>query len=96
MTHQRISSPPKSLPKFALGDEVIWAKVPAHDYGEVSGRIWSNESASCKTLWGWHYLVKLHPNSRSYPYCEEDWAYEADLELLSEFNKSRYGGEASG
>lgn len=89
---KRISPRQKTLPKFSQGDEVIWAKVPAHDYGVVCEGNWTNESASCKTPWGWHYLVRLHSNSQSYPFCKEDWAFEKDLELLSEFKK--LGGES--
>jgi hypothetical protein len=89
-------TPSKTHPKFSQGDEVVWAKVSAHDHGVVCGCIWSNENPSCKTLWGWHYLVRLHPNSRSYSYCKQDWAYETDLQLLSEFNQGQAGGEAIG
>lgn len=73
------------LPKFLIGDEVVWAYVSAHDYGVVVSHIWVNETVHRVT--GWHYLVRLHPNSRSYSLCKEDWAFEADLELLSEFKK---------
>jgi hypothetical protein len=71
-------------PKFSIGDEVVWAKVSAHDYGVVVDRVWTTETVHKVT--GWHYLVRLHPNSRSYPFCKEDWAYEKDLEPLAEFN----------
>jgi hypothetical protein len=71
-------------PKFSIGDEVVWAKVSAHDYGVVVDRVWTTETVHKVT--GWHYLVRLHPNSRSYLFCKEDWAYEKDLEPLAEFN----------
>jgi hypothetical protein len=74
------------LPKFLIGDEVVWADVSAHDHGVVVSRVWVSETVHKVT--GWHYLVRLHPNSPSYPFCKEDWAFEEDLELLSEFTKT--------
>lgn len=68
-------------PKFSIDDEVVWAYVKAHDYGVVVNRLWVDETVHKVT--GWHYLIRLHPNSSSYPFCKEDWAYEEDLKLLS-------------
>lgn len=70
-------------PKFSVGDEVVWAYVKAHDYGVIVDRVWTTGTVHKVT--GWHYLVRLHPNSFSYSFCQEDWAYEPDLQLLSEF-----------
>ena len=77
---------PQHLPKFSLGSNVVWAYVEAHDYGVVVSRVWTTETVH--TVTGWHYLIRLHPNSSSYPFCKEDWAFEKDLELLDEFNCS--------
>lgn len=73
-------------PKLSIGDEVVWAYVSAHDYGVVVDRVWTTETVHKAT--GWHYLVRLHPNSSSYPFCKEDWAYEQDLKLLSSFTQA--------
>lgn len=73
-------------PKFSIGDEVVWAYVSAYDYGVVIDRVWTTETVH--KVMGWHYLVRLHPNSSSYPFCKEDWAYEQDLELLSSFTQA--------
>ncbi len=86
---QLLSENQQYPPKFSIGDEVVWAYVAAHDYGVVVSRVWVSETVHKVT--GWHYLVRLHPNSRSYPFCKEDWAFEADLELLSEFKKQAEG-----
>lgn len=83
IAHKEFGSP-QHPPKFSRGEEVVWAKVSAHDYGVVVDRVWTTETVHKVT--GWHYLVRLHPNSRSYPFCKEDWAYEKDLEPLAEFN----------
>ncbi len=83
---------PQHPPKFAIGDEVVWAYVSAHDYGVVVNRLWTTGTVHKVT--GWHYLVRLHSNSFSYSFCKEDWAYEKDLKLLSKFNKQ--GGEPLG
>jgi hypothetical protein len=88
IAHQEEGSP-KHPPKFSIGDEVIWAYVKAHDYGVIVDRLWTTGTVHKVT--GWHYLVGLHPNSFSYSFCQEDWAYEQDLELLSEFKLQ--GGE---
>jgi hypothetical protein len=86
---QQLSENQQYSPNFSTGDEVVWAYVSAHDYGVVVSRIWVDETVHKVT--GWHYLVRLHPNSRSYSLCKEDWAFEADLELLSEFKKQAEG-----
>jgi hypothetical protein len=78
---------PQHLPKFSPGSEVVWAYVSAHDYGVVVDCVWAKETVHKVT--GWHYLVRLHHESRSYSLCQEDWAFEADLELLSNFNNMR-------
>lgn len=70
-------------PKFSVGDEVVWAYVEAHDYGVVVERVWTTGTVHKVT--GWHYLVRLHPTSFSYSFCQEDWAYEQDLQLLPAF-----------
>lgn len=90
MTNQQIvltqeERSPQHLPKFSLGSLVVWAYVSAHDYGVVIDRIWTTETVHNVT--GWHYLVRLHPNSSSYPFCKEDWAFEQDLQLLEEFKR---------
>lgn len=82
IAHQEYGSP-YHPPKFSIGDEVVWAYVEAHDYGVVIGCVWTTRSVHQVT--GWHYLIRLHPNSFSYSFCKQDWAYEQDLQLLSEF-----------
>ena len=82
IAHQEDGSP-QHPPKFSIGDEVVWAYVEAHDYGVVVSRVWTTRSVHQVT--GWHYLVCLHPNSFSYSFCKQDWAYEQDLQLLEEF-----------
>ncbi len=88
MTNQQIvltqeEGNPQHLPNFSIGSSVVWAYVLAHDYGVVIDRVWTTETVHNVT--GWHYLVRLHPNSSSYPFCKEDWAFEQDLQLLEEF-----------
>lgn len=83
IVHQEDSSP-QHPPKFSVGDEVIWAYVEAHDYGVVVECVWTTQTVHRVT--GWHYRICLHPNSSSYPFCKQDWAFENDLELLDEFN----------
>lgn len=69
------------LPKFSIATKVVWAYVKAHDHGVVVSRLWLDETVHKVT--GWHYLIRLHPNSSSYAFCKEDWGYEEDLKLLS-------------
>jgi hypothetical protein len=78
---------PQRPPKFSIGDEVVWFNTTSRDCGIVIARIWSNSSPSCKTKWGWHYLVKLSPCSISYGICFKDWGFEEDLMLVSDFIK---------
>lgn len=81
---------PQYLPKFSIKQSVVWADVPAHDHGTIIGWIWANQT-SCKAL-GYHYLIELAPTSASYSFCQQDWAFEKDLELLAEFhNRSLVG-----
>jgi len=53
ITHKEFGSP-QHPPKFSIGDEVVWAKVSAHDYGVVVDRVWTTETVHKVT--GWHYL----------------------------------------
>ncbi len=77
-------------PKFSIEQQVVWADVQAHDHGTIIGYMWANQT-SCKAL-GYHYLIKLAPTSVSYAFCNRDWAFEQDIELLAEFNDRRIEG----
>lgn len=83
----------KKIPpsQFEIGDKVIWRQVEPHEYGIIAGKNWTDETVHQTTEPCWHYLVKLHPNSYSYSFLNEDWAIEADLQLLSEFNDQNQG-----
>ncbi len=94
MINQQILPPeefssPQNSPKFALAREVVWANVEAHDRGTIIGCVWANQT-SCKAL-GYPYLIELAPTSESYSFCQQDWAFEQDLELLAEFNAQSIG-----
>ena len=54
------------LPKYSIGNKVVWAYVKAHDYGVVVSHLWLDETVHKVT--GWHYLIRLHSNSFSYPF----------------------------
>jgi hypothetical protein len=71
---------PLSLPKFRIGDRVFWFRVSTQDFGVVSDRFYGLES-SVKAE-GWHYQIKLDPQSPSFPHCKEDYGFEDDLEYL--------------
>ena len=89
MTNQQILPSPKYSPKFSLAREVVWANVEAHDHGTIIGYVWTNQT-SCKAS-GYHYLIQLAPTSASYAFCQQDWAFEQDIELLEEFNLQSIG-----
>jgi len=76
-------------PKFSIEQQVVWAYVKAHDHGTIVGYMWANQT-SCKAS-GYHYLIKLAPTSASYSFCNQDWAFEKDVELLAEFNSRSVG-----
>lgn len=67
-------------PKFQIGQGVFWARVPSQGRGEIIGMIFAS-SISVSAL-GYHYAVRLDPNSSSHTDCVADWAFEEDLELL--------------
>ena len=95
MTNQQILPPeefssPQYPPKFSIKHEVVWANVEAHDHGTIIGCVWANQT-SCKAS-GYHDLIQLAPTSDSYSFCQQDWAFEQDLELLAEFNDRSIGG----
>ena len=73
---------PLPPPRFRVGQTVIWSKVDPHDYGTIIGSTWTTET-TCQAI-GWHYQIRLHPNSPSYSFCQEDWAYEADIETFEQ------------
>lgn len=78
-----IDPPPECLPapRFQLGQQVIWAQVPTHGYGTIIGVVFA--SAVSTQAIGYHYAVQFDANSPSKADCLADWAFEADLELLS-------------
>jgi hypothetical protein len=85
---------PQRHPKFSIGDEVVWFKTTSRDCGIVIARLWTNSSPSCKTQWGWHYLIKLSPSSTSYGICFKDWGFEEDL-MLDQAGRRQSGGKVS-
>lgn len=69
-----------SLPKFNIGDRVYWFRVATQDFGVVLERFYGTEG-SVEGL-GWHYTVRLDPDSPSFKYCKTDDGFEADLALV--------------
>ncbi|NER82976.1 MAG: hypothetical protein F6K42_26145 [Leptolyngbya sp. SIO1D8] len=65
-------------PRFQLGEAVRWAVVSEPDFGRVMG-IFYAEGDRQQTS-GIHYLVLLDEQSPSRHICDQDIAYEADLE----------------
>lgn len=78
-----VDPPPDPLPapKFQLGQQVLWARVPTHGHGRIIGVVFAS-SASVEAT-GYHYAVQFDAASPSKADCLADWAFEADLELLS-------------
>ena len=76
---QRISAS-LPIPKFDLGDRVRWFCVVTQDFGIVVERFYGTEG-SVQAL-GWHYTVRLDPDSPSFEYCKTDYGFEEDLTLV--------------
>lgn len=76
---QRISAS-LPIPKFDLGDRVYWFRVATQDFGVVLERFYGTEG-SVEGL-GWHYTIRLDPDSPSFKYCKTDDGFEADLALV--------------
>lgn len=74
------NDPPQPYPKFSLGDRVRWFRVPTQDFGIIVDRFYGTEG-SVQAL-GWHYTIKLDPDSPSFDHCKTDYGFEDDLELL--------------
>lgn len=79
---QLAASLPKqfAVPKFQIGQTVIWTRVPSHGYGTIVGL--SHACSVSVVAHGYHYLIALDDNSPSRVDCAADWAFEEDLELL--------------
>lgn len=80
---QLAASLPKqfAVPKFQIGQTVVWARVPSHGYGTIIGL--SHAHSISVVAHGYHYLIALDDNSPSRSDCAADWAFEDDLELVS-------------
>ncbi len=76
---QRISAS-LPIPKFNLGDRVYWFRVVTQDFGVVVERFYGTEG-SVEGL-GWHYTIRLDPDSPSFKYCKTDYGFEEDLALV--------------
>lgn len=76
---QRISAS-LPIPKFNLGDRVYWFRVVTQDFGVVVERFYGTEG-SVEGL-GWHYTIRLDPDSPSFEYCKTDYGFEEDLALV--------------
>lgn len=72
---------PVAIPKFQIGQTVVWTQVPSHGYGTIVGLSYA-QSVSV-VAHGYHYLIALDDNSPSRLDCAADWAFEEDLELLA-------------
>lgn len=68
-----------TLPKFWLGQTVIWAQVSTHGFGKILGLVFAN-GVNVEAQ-GYHYLVLFSPDNPSPEVCLADWAFEDDLEL---------------
>lgn len=67
-------------PKFSSGDRVCWFRVPTQDFGVVTDRFYGLEGSVQAE--GWHYLIRLDPQSPSFSHCKEDYGFEDDLECI--------------
>lgn len=70
-----------AVPKFQIGQMVVWARVPSHGYGTIVGLSYAHSVSVVAS--GYHYLIALDENSPSRVDCVADWAFEEDLELLA-------------
>lgn len=68
------------IPKFQIGQKVLWANVGTHGFGRIIGLVFAG-GISVKAS-GFHYLVFFSADSPSRTDCPADWAFEDDLELL--------------
>jgi hypothetical protein len=67
-------------PKFSLGDRLRWFRVPTQDFGVVADHFYGLEGSVQAE--GWHYLIRLDPQSPSFSHCKEDYGFEDDLERV--------------
>jgi hypothetical protein len=67
-------------PKFSLSDRVYWFRVPTKDFGTVIERFYRTEGSVQKL--GWHYTIRLDPDSPSFEYCKAGCGFEEDLALV--------------
>lgn len=75
-----LSLPPQ---KFNLGDWVCWSDEPQiTDFGKVCGVLYT--PATHTEIVGLHYLILLDEASPSRKIVAADFAYENDLELLTD------------
>lgn len=70
-----------AVPKFEIGQTVLWARVDTHGFGRVIGLVYAH-SVSVEGV-GYHYAIALDDNSPSRSDCAADWAFEDDLELVA-------------
>ncbi len=69
------------LPKFQVGQTVQWALVPTQGFGKIIGFVYAT-GVSVEAV-GYHYLIALDETSPSHVDGVADWAFEADLQLLT-------------
>ena len=67
-------------PKFHIGQEVVWARVPTHGFGRIIGLVFA-QSVSVEAI-GYHYAIAFDDHSSSRVDCLADWAFEDDLEQV--------------
>jgi hypothetical protein len=69
------------LPKFQVGQMVQWALVPTQGFGKIIGFVYAT-GVSVEAV-GYHYLIALDDTSPSRADGLADWAFEADLQLIT-------------
>lgn len=69
------------MPKFQVGQTVQWALVPTHGFGKIIGFVYAT-GVSVEAV-GYHYLVTLDDTSPSRADGLADWAFGADLQLIT-------------
>lgn len=70
-----------ALPRFGIGQRVVWSQVSSHGFGRIVGLVFA-QSVSVVAV-GYHYAIALDKDSPSRAECVADWAFEDDLELVS-------------
>jgi hypothetical protein len=69
------------MPKFQVGQRVQWALMPTQGFGKIIGFVYAT-GVSVEAV-GYHYLIALDNASPSRADSVADWAFEADLQLLT-------------